>query len=104
MKNLEYAFVFVVVLVLAFAFFIYSPTPTGVQKDAYGNVIQSGQNQQLFQQQAATAGSDCGDLNDISNIQHLSHHPDRYGSCYGKIDPALLKQATGKTAQELTSG
>ncbi len=39
--------------------------------------------------------SDCGDLEDPSNIQHLSHHPSRYQECLRQIDPVKFKEATG---------
>lgn len=44
---------------------------------------------------------DCGNLRDVQNVQHLSHHPDRYASCLRKVDPAFLKQATGQTLQQI---
>ncbi|MBS3051931.1 MAG: hypothetical protein J4428_00980 [Candidatus Aenigmarchaeota archaeon] len=37
----------------------------------------------------------CGDLNDLSNIQHLSHHPSQYGDCIKNVSPDKFKQATG---------
>ncbi len=37
----------------------------------------------------------CGDLNDLSNIQHLSHHPGQYAGCIKKVSPDKFKQATG---------
>ncbi len=36
----------------------------------------------------------CGDLNDLSNIQHLSHHPSQYADCIKKVSPDKFKQAT----------
>ncbi len=43
-----------------------------------------------------SAPSECGDVTDPSNIQHLSHHPNLYGECYKYIDPAAFKAATGQ--------
>lgn len=43
----------------------------------------------------------CGNLTDTANIQHLSHHPSQYKECLEKIDSQLLKDATGKTLNEL---
>ncbi|VVB59975.1 Uncharacterised protein [uncultured archaeon] len=44
----------------------------------------------------ATGSDNCGDLNDPSNVQHLSHHLGTFGECIKKVDPAVFKQATGK--------
>jgi hypothetical protein len=98
MKHLEYGIVLVVTLVLSYAVFFYQPGPTLTSS---GQVIQNAQNQQYFAAQAAQTGSECGDVTDFANVQHLSHHPDRYRDCYAKVDPALLKQATGKTLEQL---
>jgi hypothetical protein len=65
------------------------------------SVAQTSENDQYFQQKAQAAGDVCGDLTSNANIQHLSHHPDRYTDCLTKVDPALLKQATGKTLGEI---
>lgn len=51
-------------------------------------------NFQYYQQQAA--GSECGDINSLQNIQHLSHHPDRFKDCYRYIDPQKFREATGQ--------
>ena len=45
--------------------------------------------------QGIDASSACGDLNDTANIQHLSHHPDRFAECVKQIDPAKFKEAVG---------
>lgn len=37
----------------------------------------------------------CGDLNDVSNIQHLSHHPSQYADCIKQVSPEMFKQAAG---------
>lgn len=38
----------------------------------------------------------CGDLNDIANIQHLSHHPAQYEECLKKVNPEKFKEAVGE--------
>lgn len=101
MRYLEYAVVFVAVLVLAFAFFMYRPGPA---LDASGGLVPSGQNFQYYQQKAAALGDECGDLKDEGNVQHLSHHPDRYAACLQKVDPAILQKATGKTLAQILGG
>ncbi len=58
------------------------------------------ENYQYYQQQAAGAGSECGDLNDVANLQHLSHHPDRFQECYKVVDPVAFKQAVGRDVSE----
>lgn len=50
-----------------------------------------------FQQQYQTSSADaCGDLNDIANIQHLSHHPEQYKDCIKKVEPQRFKEAVGE--------
>ncbi|MEW6035172.1 MAG: hypothetical protein AB1529_01035 [Candidatus Micrarchaeota archaeon] len=39
---------------------------------------------------------ECGDINDPSNLQHLSHHPDRFQECYKYVNPVKFKQAVGQ--------
>lgn len=99
MKYLEYAVVFVAVLALAFALFMYKPG--GPLLDEKGAVVSSGQNLQYYQQKAAALGDECGDLKDDANVQHLSHHPDRYADCLKKVEPAVLQKATGKTLSQI---
>jgi|SRR3989338_3449357 len=53
---------------------------------------------------ASSSDSECGDLNDISNVQHLGHHPDQFADCLKKVNPQVLKQATGQTLEELLGG
>jgi len=43
---------------------------------------------------------ECGNLNDPQNIQHLSHHPDRYRQCYQYIDPQKFREAVGSNISE----
>lgn len=45
-----------------------------------------------YQQQNAGG---CGDLTDLGNVQHLSHHPSLYGDCIKQVSPEVFKQATG---------
>lgn len=45
--------------------------------------------------------SECGDLADAKNVQHLSHHPDKYSQCLRQVDPQVLKSATGKGIREI---
>ena len=52
-------------------------------------------NRVYFEQQAAASSNECGDLNDPQNIQHLSHHPDRYQDCLRQVDPAKFREAVG---------
>ncbi len=40
--------------------------------------------------------AECGDINDPSNLQHLSHHPDRFQECYKYVDPVKFRQAVGQ--------
>lgn len=49
-------------------------------------------NYNYYQQQ--TAGG-CGDLNDLRNVQHLSHHPSQYADCIKQVSPEMFKQAVG---------
>lgn len=37
----------------------------------------------------------CGDLNDVANVQHLSHHPSQYADCIKQVSPEMFKQAVG---------
>ena len=102
MKNeyFLYGLLFVAVLILAWTAFSMFSKPQ-LDRDAQGRVLQTSANAQFFQQQAAQSGSECGDLKDEANVQHLSHHPDRFSDCLRQVDPAFLKQATGQTLQEI---
>ena len=66
-----------------------------------GQLLQTRSNQQFFEQQAASSGSQCGNLQDVANVQHLSHHPGQYADCLKKVDPAFLQKATGKTIEQI---
>lgn len=108
-ELLEYGALFVAVGVLGLiGFSVFSPQqPAGddsefVEFDSQGDVVQSQQNYQYFSQQAGQQpGSECGNLRDTANVQHLSHHPDRYVDCLRQVDPAFLKQATGQSYEEI---
>ncbi len=41
------------------------------------------------------SSSECGNLNDMSNIQHLSHHPDIFSECIKQVEPEKFLQAVG---------
>ncbi|MEK6954396.1 MAG: hypothetical protein AABX01_05280 [Candidatus Micrarchaeota archaeon] len=99
-KMAEYGIIFIAIAVVAFSVFsVFSPSKPAL--DSQGRVLQTASNQQYYQQQAVSSGSECGNLKDAANVQHLSHHPSQYAECLGKVDPAFLKQATGKTLQEI---
>ncbi len=49
----------------------------------------------VYQQPQATIPSECGDITDNANVQHLSHHPDRFGECIKLVEPAKFKEAVG---------
>ena len=102
MKNeyLMYGLLFVAVLVLAWTVFSAFSKPQ-LDRGVDGRVLETASNEQYFQQQAAQSGSECGDLNDEANVQHLSHHPSQYENCLRQVDPAFLKQATGKTYEQI---
>lgn len=42
----------------------------------------------------------CGDLNDLSNVQHLSHHPNIYADCIKKVDSQKFYEAVGMTKEQ----
>ena len=99
-ELIMYGLVFVGVIAVGLAamtFFSEPKVAYGVQ----GNVIQSAANQQVFAQQAAAAGGQCGSLTDAANVQHLSHHPGQYEQCLRQVDPNFLKQATGQTLEQI---
>ena len=97
-ELIMYGLVFVGVLVVGLAAMTFFSEPK-IAYDVQGKVIQSAANQQVFAQQAAVAGSDCGSLTDTANVQHLSHHPGQYEQCLRQVDPGFLKQATGQTLE-----
>lgn len=49
-------------------------------------------NYNYYEQQNAGG---CGDLNDVGNVQHLSHHPSQYADCIKQVSAEVFKQAVG---------
>ena len=88
----------VAILMLGWVFygFISPPQPAQYQTSGASSGAQA-----TFSQQSNNIDDECGDLNDASNVQHLGHHPDQFASCLKKANPNFLKQATGKTLDEL---
>lgn len=43
---------------------------------------------------------ECGDIKDISNVQHLSHHPDKFGGCIELVDAAIFENAVGQKKED----
>lgn len=102
MKNehLLYAVIFGAVLVLSWSAFSTFSKPQ-LDRDPRGLLLETASNEQYFAAQAQQVGSECGDLQDEANVQHLSHHPDRFAQCLRQVTPAFLKKATGKTLEEI---
>lgn len=75
-----YGIVVVAVAILIWA--VFSIIGTGVGSANYN-----------YYQQKNAGG--CGDLNDASNVQHLSHHPSQYADCIKQVSPEMFKQAVG---------
>ncbi len=83
-KNIPiFVLVFAVVVVMAWGI---SSTISGKSTAKY----------QYYENLKQTSGTECGDLNDNGNVQHLSHHPDQYAECIKKVDPAKFKEAVGQ--------
>ena len=85
---------------LGFSFLSLSKPKPALQFGAAGGLANNPQNFQYYQQQAQQAGGECGDRNDPANLQHLSHHPDQFQSCYGVVDPVKFKAAVGRDVGE----
>ncbi|HLD60417.1 MAG TPA: hypothetical protein VI912_05445 [Candidatus Bilamarchaeaceae archaeon] len=93
--NLSYSVLligFVVLVWVSYSAFFSSGPNTVIENND--------QNFNYYEQKAQLSNSECGDLNDPSNIQHLSHHPDKYQECLKQIDPQKFKEAVG---QDITS-
>lgn len=107
--RLAYGALFAGVLIMAWAA-MGALSPAAAAQVVYapavqnGQVVQNAQSRAYFAQQAQAAGSECGDMNDPQNLQHLSHHPEKFSACLKAADPAKLKAATGKTAQQILGG
>ncbi|MBI5225284.1 hypothetical protein HY989_05430 [Candidatus Micrarchaeota archaeon] len=99
-RYFEYGILFLMIGVLALGFFSFFSAPK-LQADSQGKILQTASNSQYYQQKAQAQGTECGDLKDAGNVQHLSHHPSKYADCLKKVDLAFLKQATGKTLGEI---
>ncbi len=99
-EYLLYGLIFVGVALLAWSLFSTFSQPR-LDRDPRGLLLQSAANEQYFAAQAQSAGSECGDVKDEANVQHLSHHPDRFAECLGQVEPSFLKKATGKTLGEI---
>ena len=100
---LMYGAVLIAALLLGWSAYTYMfpAKPAGWVTDASGQVVNSQQNLQYFQQVSQQTGDECGDITDESNVQHLGHHPSQYADCLKKVDPAFLKKATGLTLNEI---
>src|SRR3989344_4871378 len=99
-ELIMYGLVFAGVIAVGLAAMTFFSEPK-IAYDVQGKVIQNASNQQIFTQQAAAVGSDCGSLTDTANVQHLSHHPGQYEQCLRQVDPNFLKQATGQTLEQI---
>ena len=103
-ELMKYAMVAIAIATLAFAVFSYN-TPAAQPAAGQANAIALQQglaaSGALASSGAFAASSQCGDLNDDANVQHLSHHPDRYANCLKQVEAAVLKKATGKTLGQL---
>ncbi|MBU1197458.1 hypothetical protein KJ765_02995 [Candidatus Micrarchaeota archaeon] len=103
---MEYAVLFVMVGVLSFSAIALLSPPAAkpvpvLDTDSEGMLLETTNNEQIFENQADQTGSECGDMTDESNVQHLSHHPERFEDCLRQVDPAFLKEATGRTLEEI---
>lgn len=77
---LLYGIVAAAVAILAWA--VFNIVGTGVGSANYN-----------YYQQANAGG--CGDLTDLGNVQHLSHHTSLYADCIKQVSPEIFKQAVG---------
>ncbi len=91
-KIIIYSAVIVAVAVLAWS------VTTTINGKASAKYNQETYNYYQNLQQQSSDG--CGDLTDIKNIQHLSHHPDQYAECIKKVDPQKFKEAVGQDRDE----
>ncbi len=80
----------IVVLVLAFTAYGVFAVQTSIESSGSKDALQN------VQLAVANVPSECGDITDLKNVEHLSHHPDKYGQCYPFVNPATFKQATGQ--------
>ncbi len=108
-EKIMYAVVLAAIAVLAFAVFAM---PQGRQAGGVAGYASAG-GQRLAglasaqfaggegsQSQQAAIPSECGDINDPKNLQHLSHHPDQFQECYKFVDANKFRQAVGRDLSE----
>jgi|SRR3989344_3552043 len=53
-----------------------------------------------YKAQAQQAGNECGDMKDLSNVQHLSHHPEQFADCLKQVDPQIFEQAVEQKKED----
>ena len=82
------------VIIFGIAILVWSLTSM-MQTNAVG-----GAKYNYYQNQNLQTGSECGDMTDSANVQHLSHHPDRFGNCIKQVDPQIFEQAVGQSKEE----
>ena len=85
-----YAVAAIALLVLAYGVFAMPQRQPDFSASAYGGAQSA---------QFAAPSSippECGDINDPANLQHLSHHPEKFQACYKVVDPAKFKAAVGQ--------
>lgn len=102
-EYILYGVIFLAAGLLAWSVFASFQQPK-LDRDSNGILLKTQANEQYFQQQAQSAGSECGNLRDTANVQHLSHHPGQYADCLKQVDPSFLQKATGKTLQQILGG
>lgn len=100
MSEEYFAYAVVAFAVAVAAFSAYSLL-AGPRTGPAGALELSAANQQYFDALNAGTEDDCGDLRDVANVQHLSHHPGQYAECLKRVEPSFLKAAAGKTLAEL---
>ena len=91
MKN-EY--ILCAVIIFGIAIFVWSLTSMMQTNSVGGSKFNYYQNQNL------QTGSECGDMTDPANVQHLSHHPDRFGDCIKNVDPQIFEQSVGQKKED----
>lgn len=53
-----------------------------------------------YQNMPPDSTAECGNLDDVSNIQHLSHHPQQYKDCIKQVKPQKFLEATGQNLND----
>ena len=86
-KIISYAGILVVVIVLSWAI-ISLLNASAVPVPKYSANIAQNQD------------SGCGNMSDLANVQHLSHHPDQYKDCIKQVDSKIFEQATGQSKED----